>query len=268
MRALLASSLLLLSLRASAGGESGSVWADLERAQRLFAAEQWDAAETAYLSCLENDPRLVTAHYWIGRIRERRKDLEGAAKAFEQVTGESPMYGESRKRMGNLALARNDPKAAAACFQAAADAAPNLDALLQLASARMALREFDAAEAVLRKADGFGAKDLALVELWGRLHVETGKWDLALERYSAASAAVPRDSGLRLMKAVCLEKTGKVAEGVKELEAAFRIDPANPEILERLLRAYERDASKANEREALRARLDWLRKNPPRVRAS
>jgi len=259
-------SAILVAAAVAVAGESA--WTQFETARQLLGSGQHERAEALFRACLANDANVEDAHYYLGVLLERKGDVKGAAAEYAQVTDKVPTYAFAQSRLGALALRSSDAKGAAESFQKAADAAPNLDSLLQLASARMDLKQWKQAEEALTKADFYSPKDLSLLESWSRLYVETGRFALALERLDALVAQSPKDARLRLMKAVCLDKLGKPEPALRELEAGLKVDPANEEILKRLIAAYEGVPGKASERDLLSKRLEWLRKNPTKVRTA
>lgn len=56
----------------------------IEKGNRAFQKEQYSESEISYRKALEQDGKLITAHYNIGNARYLQEDYEGAAAKFSQ----------------------------------------------------------------------------------------------------------------------------------------------------------------------------------------
>lgn len=253
----------ILLLAALAGAGDG-VWVELQ--QGIEAYQKGDLARAeALLRSASSDSRVKDARYYLGMVRIRKGDTKGGCAMLLEVPEDAPTFGHAQRELGMRARAGGNFEAACKHLEAAAKARPSLDTLLELGKAQLDAKRFDAAEATLKRAEELSKGNVDVFEVQARLYLETARHKEALERFEAIAKALPSDVSARFGKAICLELLRRPAEAIAELEALLEKDPAHVGALERLIALYGEDRERASAKEALRKRLEWLRKNPPKV---
>ena len=259
MRAIVAS-FLLAGLAAAGEG----VWVDLQ--QGIEAYQKGDLARAEpLLRAASADPRVQDARYYLGMVRLRSGDAKSGCALLLEVPEDAPTFAYARRELGMRARASGDFEAACKHLEAAAKARPSLDTLVELGRAQLDAKRFDAAEATLKRAEELSRGNVDVFEAQARLYLETTRPKEALERFEGIAKVLPSDASARFGKAVCLELLGRRREAVAELEALLEKDPAHVGAIERLIALYGDDRERAEAKEALRKRLDRLRKNPPKA---
>jgi len=132
---------------------------------------------------------------------------------------------------GRCLLARNRPRAAAARLARAAELAPNVDVLLDLARARERAGDLEGARATLESLAAIEPRPAVLAQL-GRTNEALDRKEQAVEAYLAVSA---KDTGRgRLLAArigLLLGELGRDEEARPWLDRALRVSGGDPELL-------------------------------------
>jgi tetratricopeptide (TPR) repeat protein len=182
------------------------------------------------------------------------------------VGEEYPSYPLAQTELGDLCRERKDLDGAVAHYTKAAEATPCAEAWLRVGVAQADQKKHEEALATLKKAEEMSPGDLDVQDAFARIHLETQQFKEALERFEKIAKAIPSDTSARLGRAVCLEKLDRKADAVTELEGILKVDPVHAGAMERLIGLYEGNEAKAGERAKLQKRLEWVRKNPPKVK--
>jgi len=243
-----------------------SAWTLLKKGIEAYQRKDLRTAQAYFEASVRMNPACEDSLFYLGTIAEAAGDARAASVYYGKVGAEAPTYSLACARLGHMAYATGDKKAAVEHFAAAARSRPSADAWMQLATTQIDIKSFPEAEESLRKAEELTKSNPTLSEMWGRLFLETRRFDKALERYGELSKQFPRDSSLRFMKGACLEELRRMPEAIAEFEAVLTMDPFHEHSIRRLLKAWAEDSSKAAQCAQLEERLVAIRKNPPKVR--
>lgn len=253
---------LLLSAAGLARAEE-SAWTLLEKGIDEYKKGRPARAEQIFDAAVRMDARCEDAWYYLGRIREDKGDTREAIEAYNKVTAEFPTYSLAAERLGQFALRAGDKEKAVEHFKVYAEARPSANALMQLASVQIELKKYDDAEASLKKAAELSKGDLDVMDLFGRLYLESGKNEEALAAYSTIVEKIPTDTTARFLRATCLLRLERKDEAVAEMEQVLVRDPYHGMALRALIEVYGDQAAHATQVKEYRARLERLKKAKP-----
>jgi tetratricopeptide (TPR) repeat protein len=242
-----------------------SAWSMLKKGRSYLKSGDYKRAQACFESAARRDPRCSDAHYYLGRIQEKRKDRKAAKKEYLAVKEDAPTYSLAQDRLGYVHLATGDKKEAAKHFEASAKARPTPSAWMTLAGVQIDLKEYKKAEESLNKAAELTKGDFHLAELQARLYIETDREEKALDVYRSICERFPNDSTPRFMAGVCLLQLGRKAEAADAWVAVLEKDPYHRSSLERLVALWKDESSRRAQVEEYNKRLEALRKNPPKV---
>lgn len=253
----------VLVLGAAAAAGQGP-WVDLKNGVEAYQKGELVRAE-ALLRAAAQDERVKDAYFYLGMIQLKKGDVAGGSASLSKVPDDYPTYGYAQRELGMQARSKGDFETACKHLEASATSRPSVEGWLELGRTQTDGKKHEAAEATLKKAEELSKGDLDVQEALSRVYLETGKYAAALGRFETILKAVPVDGSSRFGKAVCLEMLDRKSEAATELEALLAKDPAHAGAMDRLIRLYEDDPAKATERETLKKRLEWVKKNPPKV---
>lgn len=213
----------------------------LQEAVRLLGDNDREAAKNIVLKVLKIFPRNVAANTLAGIIADRENDLKNAEKHFGLAAKLAPSLPETRNNYGAVLLRLDRRAEAAREFASSLKANPRQpSALINLAQIRFEGNDFSAARDLFEKAqqiepDAKVARALVIADL--RLKdAERAKADFRKYFELAGSGAIAPAERAELGAA--LLESGLIAEAVRELEAARKLDPSNADTLVSLSRAY------------------------------
>jgi len=167
-----------------------------EQGKELAKAE---AVYQKVIAAAELDDPGLTARNRLAALRIQAKDVPSAEKLIAQVLAKSPRDNDALILRGNLALAKNDPRAA-------------------IADLRSVLRDQPNAVGVMR----------ALA----RAHLANGEPALAEETIRRAVETNPKDSGARLDLAQLLTELGKPDQAKPIIEELVKQEPNDLQALD------------------------------------
>ncbi len=189
-------------------------------------------ARDIYTALLEQDEvTALKAKTRLAFLLNLERKTDDALVMLEEVLKENPADVEALKLRGGINLARNKPAEAINDLRTVLNANP------------------DAAD---------------VLKLLGRAHQLNRENRQAIDLYKSALNLQPADVELRLQLAELLAGMGDANESAKQLEAANRILPNNPQILERLVRNYI-DTRYFDDAENILGQLASLAPQSPRI---
>ncbi len=177
---------------------------DLKLAQAQFYSQgkEDSTAESVYeqiIAQADLAPAGITARNRLAVLKIQRKDLPGAEKLLAEVLAKNPRDNDALILRGNLALAKEDPKAA-------------------IVDLRAVLRDQPNAVGVMRSL--------------ARAHLANGEPALAEETMRRAVDANPKDAGARLDLAQLLAQLGKPEQAKPVIDELVKQHPDNVTALE------------------------------------
>jgi tetratricopeptide (TPR) repeat protein len=193
----------------------------------LTAFEIMDAEECLG-HWLDWKPDSIVAHFWLAQVRERTDNLEGALKELRTVVQYAPDHLQGRLRLARILLKSGQVEESLTEYSRCLEVAPD-DASVLLAVADCQLRLGNMEQAtnllytVLEVEDlPPGLRSTAQSEL-GRLALEEGRVDEALERLQEGVQLSPRNSGIRYSYGLALAKAGRAEEAKKEFDKSTQL---------------------------------------------
>ena len=171
--------------------------------------------------------RLVRAR--LGLVLAMKKDLNGAAKQFEQALSLDPNILEATAGLIGLDLAAKQPAQARQRIDARLQRTPNDSQTLVLAGRIYAvLGDMAASEQALRKAIQVDAANLAAYETLGMLYVRTKRLDEAQREFEALASRSEKPVGSLTMVAIIQQMRNKPGEARATYERTLQFDPSAP----------------------------------------
>jgi len=243
-----------------------SAWTLLDKGIKYFERGEYDRAQGHFAAALRRDARCQDACYYLGVINEKRGKVKEAIALYKRIDPKYPTYSLAAQRMGFIAQSRGDLKTAEAQYLIHAKARPTATSWMQVAEVQLDQEKYKPAEASLAAAAKFSPGNLDLVEMQGRLYMETDRYAEALKEYDRILATISKDSNARYLSGVCLKELHQEAEAVKRWEAVLEIDPWHACALRSLVEAYTGDPDKTDKVKEYRRRLAILKKAQPKVR--
>ena len=89
---------------------------------------------------------------------------------------------------------------------------------------------------------------------------------MAYNAYCKILKVMPKDATILYLRALCLGELGRGTEAAKEMEGLLKYDPYHRGAIHHLLKVFADDPTKKKLVADLEARLERLRKYPPKVR--
>jgi len=264
----------------------------LEEAKRLTENEQYEAASAVYMQLISKEPANGVFYYYFGEnlllsespdsahlVLEKGKSADPSsalikigmakellnrinAKEAKAACAKDPNDPELQRRMQE---ADRDVAAGMALVNEAIAAAPAKSATVYIEAADALIRyknkNFEQAEAYLKKAKTIEPKNKEIDVLYGDIYTELNNGSLAAEYYNAAGAS-DRTSPRAIVSKGRLYKRSTNYEGAAaEFESAISLDanyaPAHRELAETFFKMGKLDKAK----EEYRKYLDLSRNN-------
>jgi tetratricopeptide (TPR) repeat protein len=243
-----------------------SAWTLLDRGLKEMRKGRLERAERIFEAAVKKDGRCEDAYYYLGAISEKKKLHRKAEGLFLKVTDKSPTHSLAAERLGQMALRKGDKEKALAHFLVYVKARPTGQGHMQVATVQIDLKKYKEAELSLAEAKKTLRGNLDLVEMYGRLYLETERFPEALEAYRTIVKTIPIDNRARYLCGNCLERLDRSSDAEREYRQVLTKDPYHTLTLRALVRLYENDRSKRAEVAEYKKRLKALAKNPPKVR--
>ena len=205
-------------------------WLLLGRANQLDGRTA--QAEAALLKVLEENPRSLAGHVWLGQIYLSQEQYDKAREHFESALGISKRDYNALVGLGTVAARTDKREEAIAKLTEALDIYPNgIDALMQLGGMYAAQEDTQSrAITVLQLAYSRRPEDIALNLELGRLLYARREYVKAAYFYSKASTIEPREGSHFLKLGKSLYYCVSYEEALKQLRRADRLLPKDPEV--------------------------------------
>jgi tetratricopeptide (TPR) repeat protein len=172
------------------------------------------------------DPSAAAAHFTLGRLHEAESDLAGAEASYRAALERDPAHARAQNNLGCVLQMQGRLAEALACYRRAIALDPRLpEANQNFASiAREPGLLERAAEGYRQQLDRNPRDADAWTNLANALR-ELGRNDEALEAFGRAIALEPSHAEARFSRAQVLLLRGEYAEGWREYEWRWRIEP-------------------------------------------
>ncbi|MHC4939885.1 MAG: tetratricopeptide repeat protein [Planctomycetota bacterium] len=238
----------------------------LDKGVKAFARKDYARAQ-AYLEAARNkDAKCHDASYYLGQIHAAKGKLYRAAKELARVPKEHPLFPLAQGRLGQIHLKRGKKEAALKCMLASAELRASANMWMQVADVQMQLKKFKDAARSLDAADRMAKGDFRVVEMRGRLFVETKQYRKALDCYDKMLEKFRDDYTLHNMRGLCLRELDRNEEAARAFERVLKLYPYHKGSMRNLIRLWEGDASKAARVAELEKKLERIEKYPPNIR--
>ncbi|MGH9902844.1 MAG: tetratricopeptide repeat protein [Pyrinomonadaceae bacterium] len=186
-----------------------------------------------------------------GRALLDRGHLDEAIAELSVAATVGPDLIEANNLLGLAYDRRGRHKQAQECYERALSAAPDDPGVLHNFGFSLYLENnHGAALKRLKQAARLAPQDPRILRSTGLVQTRLGKYDDAFKSFARAEGEFPA----RLRLAAMLESVGRDKEAIKQYEAALRIQPTSPIVLEHLAELYQR-TGRRNEAEAVRRTL-------------
>lgn len=255
-----------LLMAATLAGAGNGAWPRFEAGVKAYRRGDLRQAEQHFEAVITAEPKFGDAYYYLGVLQQKKGSMRNAVRMFKQVEEKWPTFVLAQERLGQMALSLRKPKVAEKYFLVVAKKAPSVNSWLQLASVQVDIAKYKEAEASLKECTKLTKNNLSVVELQARLYVETDRFQEGYDAYSKILKVMPQDTTVRFMRALCLQELKRGDEAVDEMEKVLKSDPYHRGALLRLIEHYM-DKGKEKRVAVLTARLEQLKKRPPRVRS-
>ena len=223
----------------------------LDKGVKAFARKDYARAQAYLEAARHKDAKCHDASYYLGQIHAAKGKLYRAAKELARVPKEHPLFPLAQGRLGQIHLKRGKREAALKCM---------------LASAEIQLKKFKDAARSLDAADRMTKGDFRVVEMRGRLFVETKQYRKALDCYDKMLEKFRDDYTLHNMRGLCLRALDRNEEAARAFERVLKLYPYHKGSMRNLIRLWEGDASKAARVAELEKKLERIEKYPPNIR--
>jgi tetratricopeptide (TPR) repeat protein len=125
---------------------------------------------------------LPVAYYGLGQAAEQRGDLEQAKRYYRKTVEQSSGFMDTYWRLGRIHLAEHDLTEAERCFlKQLENDRQSLQAIVGLADLYYIQKDYDKADRYYQQALSVKPDDAAVIVQYGRLLMETGREDQAVE---------------------------------------------------------------------------------------
>ena len=94
-------------------------WAHLSRGKLLFLQKHYDEAHVVFARLLDSDPNFILAYDWLAKTQVAEQSFDEAEQSLKQALRLSPRNLDRQRRLGDLALQREDGQSAEAAFEQA-----------------------------------------------------------------------------------------------------------------------------------------------------
>jgi tetratricopeptide (TPR) repeat protein len=218
----------------------------------------------------QESPAAIQLKTALARLHYQRGDLKALQRQLQEVLQVSPKNDDALYLQGSLDLLQGKGDAAVAAFRAVVDDRPEfVDARIQLAEAHIMNREYNLAADTLRQGlgsfpgsrplqrayarlqarQGHYAEARAVLQGWlkvhpddlqvladtGAYHVAKGQLQEAKNIYGQLVAKAPKLPQGYLRLAGCLQREGRLAEALAEIERGVQVLPENNLLAEALV---------------------------------
>lgn len=207
----------------------GNPLARLVMARSQMAQGNFQAAGTALEALQKEFPNASIVSGQIGTLRMLQGNLPGARAAFDRALQLQPGAHDAVRGLVQLDLMERKPQAAIARVDALLASSPNDPRyLIEAARAHGAVRDFEKAEALLRRAVQADNTSLQAYSMLGQLFMMMDRRDEALAEFEALSKKQPNSVPTHTMVAMLLQSLDRESEARARYERVIEIDPQAP----------------------------------------
>jgi Flp pilus assembly protein TadD/mono/diheme cytochrome c family protein len=197
-------------------------------AAALDGAGDWKQAEAEYEKALAIDPANANARFDLGQLEMRHEDFAGAEGNFRKLLADNPDDAGAHAALGAVLTATQRDGDAKQEFERALALDPrNFDALYNLASIEASNQNSARAvvllERALKERDDFDAH-----QLLAAVYAQSGKLADALREFQAAQKLRPNDAQTHLALARVYGEMGQMPNAIGEQRAALALDSSSP----------------------------------------
>jgi Flp pilus assembly protein TadD len=197
-------------------------------AAALDGAGDWKHAKAEYEKALASDPSDANARFDLGQLETRHEDFAAAEASFRQLIADNPDDAGAHAALGAVLTATQRDAEAKQEFETTLTLdAKNFDALYDLASIEAgnqnSARAVDLLQRALKQRDDFDAH-----QLLAAVYAQSGKLADALREFQAAQRLRPNDAQTHLALARVYAEMGQMPDAIREQRAALALDSSNP----------------------------------------
>ncbi len=197
-------------------------------AAALDGAGDWKQAKAEYEKALAIDPTDANARFDLGQLETRHEDFAAAEANFRQLLADNSKDAGAHAALGAVLTATQHDAEAKQEFETALSLDPkNFDALYNLASIEAgdqnSARAIDLLQQALKQRDDFDVH-----QLLAAVYAQSGKLADALREFQAAQRLRPKDAQTHLALARVYSEMGEMPSAIREQRAALALDSSNP----------------------------------------
>jgi Flp pilus assembly protein TadD len=197
-------------------------------AAALDGAGDWKQAEAEYEKALAIDPANANARFDLGQLETRHEDFAAAETNFRRLLTDNPNDAGAHAALGAVLTATQRDAEGKQEFEAALTLDPNnFDALYNLAGFEAgnqnSARAVDLLQRALKQRDDFDAR-----QLLAAVYAQSGKLADALREFQAAQKLRPNDLQTHLALARVYAEMGQMPSAIREQRAALALDSSHP----------------------------------------
>ena len=197
-------------------------------AAALDGAGDWQQAKAEYEKALAIDPTDANARFDLGQLEAKHQDFPAAEANFRQLLVANSKDAGAHAALGAvLAATQRDAEAKQELETALTLDPKNFDALYNLGSIEAdnqnSARAIELLQRALKQRDDFDAH-----QLLAAVYAQSGKLADALREFQAAQRLRPNDAQSHLALARVYEEMGEMPNAIREQRTALAIDSTNP----------------------------------------
>ncbi len=243
-----------------------SAWTLLKKGLKLYRHKRYNDAEHCFRAAADMDSRCGDAHYYLGVLAERKGASKEAKKHYARIQKESSVHSLAAERVGMMALKAGDLKTAEEKLAIVCKDRPSAGAWMQLAAIQLDAEKYKEAEKSLAAGEKLSKDNLDLVELKGRLFMETDRPKDAVVAYSRILKVISVDNNARYLRGTAYLELDRSVDARADFDEVLKRDPWHAGTLRALIRMYKDDPTMSARVKEYRKRLAILKKHPPKVR--
>lgn len=207
-----------------------SIQRRLRNGYERHLAGDTNAAATAYLEILQEDPANSEAWHLSGLIAFQRKQFDDAVEFIRHALDASPGNIVYQANLVSVLLAQqNAIEAESICREILKKAPGNVAALKHLGSALRMQERVQEAVDVLQQCAQLAPDDADVLCNWGAVCSDLGRNDEALKALLRASTLKPGKPEIHLNLGAILRKCGRLSESLTALNRSIELAPQRPE---------------------------------------
>jgi tetratricopeptide (TPR) repeat protein len=201
----------------------------------LFEASQYDEAQARFERVLAADPEEHEVAFFLGVVRRRTGDVDGAMSAFQSVPAEHRYYPEARSQLASILERRGEYETALQEVARAQEVRPSRELEIYAATLQAKTGELDEAVRRVQKLLEEAPDDDELLFNLGVLYGEARRTDEAIAYMQQALAKNPDNaSALNYIGYTWAERGLKLDEAESLIQRAVELRPDDGYIVDSL----------------------------------